>query len=155
MENTTDTKSTTTLFDRANSQLQNTIFQQSPPLAMHFHQWWTRACMLHSSKSAAEEMTHCHCHHCWNAPPPASLCSHCCLVSINIQQALMEVNRCNFFHMEEFSATPLLHPHYHDRCHSVRLPLCGHLLHDSNMEWNVGRKVQPLLSYHKHLPLML
>jgi len=33
METTTATKSTITLFDKANSQLQNTIFQQSAPLA--------------------------------------------------------------------------------------------------------------------------
>lgn len=31
METTTDTKSRTTLFERANSQLYNTIFQWSPP----------------------------------------------------------------------------------------------------------------------------
>ena len=39
METTADTKSTITLFDRANCQLQNTIFQQSPPLA----DWHRRA----------------------------------------------------------------------------------------------------------------
>jgi len=38
MKTTTDKKSTGTLFERANSQLQNTIFQQSPPLGMHFWQ---------------------------------------------------------------------------------------------------------------------
>jgi len=27
-------------------------------------------------KSAQVEVTHCHHHHCWNAPPTASLCSH-------------------------------------------------------------------------------
>ena len=40
-----DTKSTIALFDRANSQLQNAVFQQSAPLAVYLCQWWTRACM--------------------------------------------------------------------------------------------------------------
>ena len=54
--------------------------------------------------------------------------SHCaniqCLVSVNVQQASMNVNGCNFFCMEEFNYTPLLHMHFH-----VRLPLCCHLMH--------------------------
>jgi len=56
-----------------------------------------------------------------------------CLVSINVQQAWMNVNRCDFFHVEEFSDMPLLHPHLYVRCHSVRLPLCCHLSHSNNM----------------------
>ena len=32
-----------------------------------------------------------------------------CLVSINIQQASMNVNWCHFFYIEEFSDNPLLH----------------------------------------------
>jgi len=43
MENTT--KSTMTLLVRANYQLQSTVFQRSPPWAVHFHQQWTRTCM--------------------------------------------------------------------------------------------------------------
>jgi len=35
METTTDTKSTITLVDGANSQLQNTIFQHSETLSLH------------------------------------------------------------------------------------------------------------------------
>ena len=54
---------------------------------------------------------------------PSSHCAHIhCLVSINIQQALMNVNRCYLFHMEKFNDSPLLH-----RCFHVRLPLCCHL----------------------------
>jgi len=56
---------------------------------------------------------------------------HCanihCLVSVNIQQASMNVIGCNFFCMEEFNYTPLLHTHFHIRRHFVRLPLCCHL----------------------------
>ena len=53
---------------------------------------------------------------------------HCayvhCLVSINIQQVSMNIGRCNFFHMEEFSDTPLLHPHFHVRhCFGQTVPL--------------------------------
>ena len=71
METTADTKNKTMLFDRENSQLQNTIFSvQSPPLAMHFHQWWTRACMLCLSKSSADVT------HCFTAAITASLLKH-------------------------------------------------------------------------------
>jgi len=52
-----------------------------------------------------------------------------CLVSVNVQQASMNVIGCNFLRMEEFNYTPLLHTHFHVRCHFVRLPLCCHLLH--------------------------
>jgi len=40
METTADTKNKTMLFDRENSQLQNTIFSvQSPPLATYFYSY--------------------------------------------------------------------------------------------------------------------
>lgn len=39
----------------------------------------------------------CHCHHYWNAPPTALLRSYPLLVSINVQQVLMNVNESNFF----------------------------------------------------------
>ena len=46
METTTDTRSTTTLFGRANSQLQNAIFQHSHHhrLCIFFQQWTRAAC---------------------------------------------------------------------------------------------------------------
>ena len=48
METTTDAKSTITVFDGANSQLQNAIFStQSPPLALHFLLLGTRGKHLH------------------------------------------------------------------------------------------------------------
>jgi len=58
-----------------------------------------------------------------------------CLVSINVQQASVDVSECHSFHMEEFSDTPLLHMHFHVRCHSVRLPLCCHLSRGNKMEY--------------------
>jgi len=63
----------------------------------------------------------------------SSLCSHPLLVSINVQQVLMNVSGCNFFCMGEFSSTPLFHPHFHVRHHTVRLPLCYHLSHGNNV----------------------
>mgnify|MGYP001852393476 CR=1 FL=1 len=60
-----------------------------------------------------------------------------------------------FFCMEEFSDTPLLHVHFHVRCHSVRrhsvrLPFCCCLSHRNKMWWNTDRKVHPLLSYYQY-----
>jgi len=34
-----------------------------------------------------------------------------------------------FFHMEEFTDTPLLYPHFHARCHFVSLLLCYSVFH--------------------------
>ena len=76
METTTDRKDTIALFDGANSQLQNNFSTQSPPLATHFHQQWTRACMPCSQQSTPAEVFHCCCYHCWNTPPTTSLCSY-------------------------------------------------------------------------------
>ena len=62
-------------------------------------------------------------------PPPH--CVHCrCLVSVNIQQASVNVSGCHFFHMKELSDAPLLHMHFH-----VRLLLCCHLSHSNKMEY--------------------
>jgi len=65
-----DTKSTITPFDRTNSQLQNTTFQQSPSLVLHFQEQWTKACMPHLWTSAPTEMSTVHCCHYWNLPLP-------------------------------------------------------------------------------------
>jgi len=46
--------------------------------------------------------------------------------------------------IEEFSDTALLHMHFHVR---------HHLPHSKKIGWNIGRKAQPLLPYHHHLPL--
>ena len=65
-------------------------------------------------------------------PPP-----HCAnihyLVSVNVQQASVNVIGCNFFRMEEFNYTPLFHTHFHVRRHFVRLPHCCHLSHGSKI----------------------
>ena len=61
-------------------------------------------------------------------------CSHIqCLVFIDVQQVLMNVSGYHLFLMEEFSDILLLCMHSHVRHHSVRLPLCCHLLHGNKM----------------------
>ena len=141
--------STIALFGRTNSQLQNTLFQHStPPLTMHYYQQWRRACMLHSCKSAPAEVIHyfasammvlllgkC-------LPTHSNFhCAHIhCLVFINIQQVSLNVCGWHFSSTEEFIDTPLLHTHFHVRCHSVRLPLCCHLPHGNKVGywWEVS-----------------
>ena len=123
-------QSTIKLFDRENSQLQNTVFQHS------HHQW------LYIFSSDEEEPAR-HAHkdlHQWKWPSIAEMhhplphCAHIhCLVTINIQQVSMNVNRCNFFCMEEFNSTPLLHKRIHVRRHFVRVPLCCHPSHGNKM----------------------
>ena len=67
MEMITDAKSKIRLFDRANSQIQSTVFQHShrPPSVVHFHQLWKTTCTPHSKKSVPAEVTQlqrqCHC----------------------------------------------------------------------------------------------
>ena len=80
--------------------------------------------------SAPAEVPLCHCHHCWNAPSTPH-CAH--THSRNVQQVLMNGSGCHVFHVEEFSSIRLLHPHFHVRHHSVRLPVCCHLSHGSKM----------------------
>jgi len=83
--------------------------------------------------------------------PPHCALTHC-LVSINILQTSLNVNRHSIFPVEEFSDTPLLQMHLHVGCHCIRLSCC-HLLHDNNMWWDIGWKFHPLLPYYQHLPL--
>ena len=103
MENTTDTKSTITLFNRANSHLQNTVFQHS-----HHH----HLCIFSSDEQKIHRSLHqwrwptvtavTEKHH----PPPHCVHIHC-LVSISVQQ--VNVNEYNVFCMEEFNYSPFLH----------------------------------------------
>ena len=90
---------------------------RSGVIAVHSHP----ECLSHY---VATGVMHC--------PPPH--CAHIhCLISINIQQLSMNVSGYRFFHREKFSPLPLLHKHFHVRCHFVRLPLCCCLLHSNNM----------------------
>lgn len=58
--------------------------------------------------------------------------------SKNFQQMLVNVSGHHFFHTEEFNSTFLLHVHFHDRYHFLRLSLCLYLLHSNKMDWKVG-----------------
>ena len=141
METTTATKSTMTLIDRANSQLQNIIFQNSHHyypiyadelIETHFisrcdscawpSRMWLDFYIIVTTAEMHHPLPHCAHIHCW--------------VSINIQQALMNISVCHFFCTEEFNVTPLLHTHFHVRCHFIRLPLCCHLSYSNKMLTN-------------------
>jgi hypothetical protein len=83
-------------------------------------------------------------------PPPH--CAHIhCLVSVNFQQASLNVSSCNFVRMKEFSDTPLLCMHFHVRHHFARLSPVA-VARQQNLP-TIGGKVQHLLPYHQHLPL--
>ena len=74
------------------------------------------------------------------------------LVSINIQQASIYVNRSHFFFcLEQFSDTALLHTHFHVRHHFASLLLCCPLS-DGNRE--LAGRLNPPLLYHWH-PLLI
>ena len=149
---TTGTKNTIALFNRENSQPQNTLFQYSYHhyLCIFISDEQESSCCIHNSlyqkrwrtvtvTTAETHHTPYHCAHIHG------------LVSRNIQQ----VNECHFFLMEQFNDTSFLHWHFHVRHHFVRLPLFCHLLHSDRIEWNIGGKVQLLWLYHQHPPLTL
>ena len=132
METTTDTKSTVTLSCRANSQVQNTLFQLSRhhSLCIFTTDEQEPACHAHSNlhQQRCPTVTTAEMHH---SPPH---CAHIhCLVSINVQQTSVNVNRCCFFHMKDFSVTHSLDTCFCVRNHSVRLPLCCHLSSGNKM----------------------
>lgn len=73
-----------------------------PPLAVHFHQWWTRAACralkICTAVQKATQLLH-YCHRCWNAPLTTSLCSHPLLGLQKHSKVLMTVNgRHSFLH---------------------------------------------------------
>ena len=129
----TKTKSTITLFDRANSKLQNIFFSIvttircafSPAMNKSLHAALVNICTSRGDPLSLLPLLKC------TIPP------HCadihCLISINVQHALMNVSGCHHFCTEEFSDTALIHMRSHARLHSVRLPLCCHLSHGNNM----------------------
>ena len=95
--------------------------------ALHFVVW--QLCMVVRNVACLSRRRR----HCWtlNAPP---YCANIhCLVSVNVQQASMNVTGSNLFRLEELNYTPLLHKHFHVRRHFVRLPLCCHLSHGNKI----------------------
>ena len=65
--------------------------------------------------------------------PPPRCANISCLVSVNVQQASLNVVGYNFFCMDESSHTPLVHTHVHVRRHFARMPLCCHLSHGNKI----------------------
>ena len=69
---------------------------------------WKVACFFFIAVATAE--THHPLHHCAHIH---------CLISINVQHALMNGSGCHFFHMEGFNYTPLFPMYF-----CARLPFC-------------------------------
>ena len=149
METTTDKKSSIAVFDRANPQLQNAIFEHSHnhELCTFTRDEWEPVCCthqnLHQWSYPTVTVTTAKMHH----PLPH------CLLSINFQKALINVNRCNFFYTEKFSDSPLLHTHYHVRCHYSFTCCCCVTDGSRGAVWQIG--VQSLLPYWQYPTLML
>jgi len=118
------------------------------PLAMHFWQQWTTACVPLSWKCTSRgepllPLLKCTIHHLIVLIP-----------TVWTLYVFSNVTGCLFFLCGGIHWLSLLHMHFHVRHHFVRLPLCCHLLlHNSNMEWNIGRKVQLLLPCHQQPPV--
>ena len=128
LETTAATKNTITLFDRANSQLQKSLSQHtilstiscvsSPAMNKSLYAALMKTCTSKGNPlSLLPPLEH---------TTRSSLCSH---PLSGLQKHSASINGCCFFHMEEFSSTPLLHTYFNVRSHSVRVPLSYHLPH--------------------------
>ena len=123
VETTTDTNSTITVFDRAYSQVQSTVFNTVATISYAFLPAMNKS--LHAVLIKI----------CTGGGAPLSLPSlqkhtaHCLTVLhplLGLHKRSANVSECqqvHFFHIEKFSSTPSLHLHFHVRHRSVRLPL--------------------------------
>ena len=103
----------------------NPLIQVDELIEMLFISWYDSCAWLSGARFVfCVIVTTAETHH-----PPLHYAHVHCLVSINFQQVTMNVNGYNFFCMEEFSSTPLLHTQLHVRHHFIRLPLCCRLSH--------------------------
>ena len=145
METTTDLKSTITLFGSVILSYKTLFFDIDIIISYAFLQMMNKSLYAALIKICTLEVTAVHgCLECGLSSMLLSsllkqmtqcltvLTSHC-LSSTNTQKVLMNVSGCHLFHMEELSGTPLLHMHFHVRCHSVSLPLCFQLPHSNKM----------------------
>ena len=121
---------------------------------MQFHQWWTRepACCAHQNlpQQRCPAVTTAQMHH----PPPH--CAHIhCLVTINIQQASMNVSEYHFFCMKEFSL------HLHFTCTSMSdtilsdCPSAAIFHVAATCNWILVERFLLYCHTTQHLPLML
>lgn len=120
----------------------------SPVMNNSLHAMFVTTCASRGDPLSLSPLLKCTTHSSLCSHPPFGLHKHS--PTINERQRV-QLYSC----MEEFNDTSFLHLHFHVRCHSVRLPLCCHLSHDDKMEWNIGGKVQLLLLYHQHPPMIL
>jgi len=132
-----------TLFDRANSQLLFSVFTSVHQFTLGLiealfislcnnYTWPSRTwIVLHVAFTTAET------HH--------LVCSHQLFGLCQCSASVSECHWCPFCHVEKFSHTSVFHPYFQVRHHSVRLPLCCHLLYGNEMERDSGGKVQHLL----------
>jgi len=104
METTTDTKSTITSVDRANSQLKTLFVNIVTTIGYAFSPMMKKSLHAMLLKFVPAEVTTVTVGAEMDHPPPHS--AHIqCLVSINIQQVSIHVSGCHFFHMEELNET--------------------------------------------------
>ena len=130
METATDINCMITLFDRANYQPQNTIFQHNLQhyLCIFVSNEQEPACNthknLHLQRSPTITVATGETHH--SLPH----CAHIhCLGSRNVQQPSMNVNGSNFFLYGGIQRHNSWQSHV--KSHFARLPLCCHLSHSN------------------------
>ena len=149
----TTTKSTVTVFARANSQLQNTIFQHSHSAFLQMtnkslHAMLIKICVAIWNMARLSG----HCHHCWNTLP-----SHCAhihymyIYNIYIQHSASvdEYQWAQFFSTQRNSVTHLCF--IHTSVSDIILSNCPFAAiitqeHSLMEYWQKG-------SYHQHPPL--
>ena len=152
MEITTDTKNAITLFDRANSQLQNTVFQRS-----HHH----LLCIFASNE---QELHAALIKICTSATDPLWLLpmlKHT-IHNLTVLTATAGLHKCSssidecqwvpFFSTRRTSMTHLCFTCTFISDVILSDCLSAAICHMATT-WNTGGKVQPLLLYHQHPPL--
>jgi len=91
METRTVTKNTIMLFERANFQLQNIFFNTVPTISCILLLTMNKSLHAAFINTYSSGGDHCCCHHCWNAPPTTSLCSH---PLFGLHKCSASVNEC-------------------------------------------------------------
>ena len=152
-----DTKSSITLFNKANSQLQ-TIFSTVTTVSNTLYHWWATACMLCSQQSAQQRcltvivpLLKCTTHHL------TVLTSTLQLEDVGLHKHSASGDECQsaiFFSAWRNSAPHLCF--IHTSISDAILSSCpsAAICHTATKcWWDTGRKVQPLLPHHQHPPL--
>ena len=126
------TKNTMTLFDKEKSQLLNTVFQQSAPLALQFFPAMSRNLHAVLIKVCTAEVPHYHCHRYSNIPPTTSLCSHPLSGLHKCSAIIDECQEVPFFLPVPLTELCFIHTSVADDIF-VRLSLYCHLSHINKM----------------------